>query len=65
MNRLRARANEAIPTSWVTNALLLLFIAVVSYAIILAFMWGTSQRTPEQPQHPGVVISESAPTSQT
>ena len=28
-----------------TNALLLLFIAVVSYAIILAFMWGTSQRT--------------------
>ena len=56
--------NDRIPTNWRVNALLLAFIAAVSYGIFLAIMVGTNA-SPEQPQHPGVVLSENPPTSQT
>ena len=36
-----------IPTSWVTNTLLLVLVAAISYGIFLAVMVGTSQ--PERP----------------
>ena len=42
-----------IPTNWVTNALLLVLVAVVSYWIFLAIMFGIT----EQPvRDPSIVI---------
>lgn len=51
---LRTRLNAAIPSDWLTNAALLVLVAVISYGIFLAIMVGTSGGTSGGANRPDV-----------
>ena len=53
---MRRIMEKFIPTSWVTNTLLLILVAAISYGIFLAVMVGTNQ---PEPEHPPVVVPTS------